>query len=104
MKRTSAFVVVGLVIALLVFSMSVYTIDQRRAAIKFQLGEIVGLQKDAGLYFKVPLIQNVRYFDRRNLTLDSTEPERVTTGTQLYQEHPEWLLGYGKGGLSLAIP
>jgi len=62
-----------------VLSQSIYTVDQTKYAIKFQLGEIVGLQKDAGLYFKVPLIQNVRYFDRRNLTLDNPEPDRITT-------------------------
>jgi membrane protease subunit HflC len=70
----------ALVVAILiVLSQSVYTVDQTKYAIKFQLGEIIGLQKDAGLYFKVPLIQNVRYFDRRNLTLDNTEPDRITT-------------------------
>jgi membrane protease subunit HflC len=70
----------ALVVAvLIVLSQSVYTVDQTKYAIKFQLGEIIGTQKEAGLYFKVPLIQNVRYFDRRNLTLDSPEPDRITT-------------------------
>ena len=70
----------ALVVAILiVLSQSVYTVDQTKYAIKFQLGEIIGMQKEAGLYFKVPLIQNVRYFDRRNLTLDSPEPDRITT-------------------------
>jgi len=68
-----------IVAALLVLSQSVYTVDQTRYAIKFQLGEIVEVQKDAGLYFKMPLLQNVRYFDKRNLSLDSPEPDRVTT-------------------------
>ena len=48
------------VAVLLVLSQAVYTVDQTKYAIKFQLGEIVDVQKDAGLYFKVPLIQNVR--------------------------------------------
>ena len=70
----------ALVVAIMiVLSQSVYTVDQTKYAIKFQLGEIVGLQKEAGLYFKMPLIQNVRYFDRRNLTLDNPEPDRITT-------------------------
>jgi len=67
------------VAALLVLSQAVYTVDQTKYAIKFQLGEIVEVQKDAGLYFKVPLLQNVRYFDKRNLSLDNPEPDRVTT-------------------------
>ncbi|HVF64153.1 MAG TPA: protease modulator HflC [Casimicrobiaceae bacterium] len=64
---------------LLVLSASLYTVDQTRYAIKFQLGEIVETKTEAGLYFKVPLIQNVRYFDRRNLTLDNADPDRITT-------------------------
>ena len=72
--------ILALVVAvLLVLSQAVYTVDQTKYAIKFQLGEIVEVQKDAGLYFKVPLIQNVRYFDKRNLSLDNPEPDRVTT-------------------------
>jgi membrane protease subunit HflC len=68
-----------LVAVLLVLSQSVYTVDQTKYAIKFQLGEIVEVQSEAGLYFKVPLLQNVRYFDKRNLSLDNPEPDRVTT-------------------------
>lgn len=67
------------VAALLVLSQTLYTVDQTRYAIKFQLGEIIDTQTEAGLYFKIPLVQNVRYFDRRNLTLDNAEPDRITT-------------------------
>src|SRR5215831_6174510 len=68
-----------IVAALLVLSQSVYTVDQRQYAIKFQLGEFIDAQTDAGLYFKVPLVQNIRFFDRRILTLDSPKPDRITT-------------------------
>ncbi len=64
---------------LLVASQSLYTVDQTRYAIKFQLGEIVDTKTEAGLYTKIPLLQNVRSFDRRILTLDNPEPDRVTT-------------------------
>ena len=70
----------ALVVAtLLVLSQALYTVDQTKYAIKFQLGEIIDVQSEAGLYFKVPLVQNVRYFERRNLTLDNPEPDRITT-------------------------
>lgn len=70
----------ALVVALLlVLSQSMYTVDQTRYAIKFQLGEIIETETAAGLYFKFPLIQNVRYFERRNLTLENVEPDRITT-------------------------
>ena len=56
-----------------------FTVDQRQYAIVFQLGEIKEVVKEPGLAFKWPLIQNVRYFDRRILTMDSVEPERFLT-------------------------
>lgn len=68
-----------LVALLLVASQSLYTVDQRQYAIKFQLGEIVEIKTQAGLYAKLPLVQNVRYYDKRILLLDNTEPDRVTT-------------------------
>jgi len=67
------------VAALLVLSQSIYTVDQRQDVVKFQLGEIVETNSKAGLYFKVPLLQNVRFYDRRTLSLDNPEPDRVTT-------------------------
>ena len=68
-----------LVALLLVASQSLYTVDQRQYAIKFQLGEIVEIKTQAGLYGKLPLVQNVRYYDKRILLLDNAEPDRVTT-------------------------
>jgi membrane protease subunit HflC len=68
-----------IVAALLVASQLFYTVDQKEYAIKFQLGEVVDINTDAGIYWKLPLVQNVRYFDRRNLTLENAEPDRMTT-------------------------
>ena len=68
-----------LVAILLVASQSLYTVDQTKYAIKFQLGEIVDTKTEAGLYTKIPLLQNVRTYDRRILTLDNPEPDRMTT-------------------------
>jgi membrane protease subunit HflC len=68
-----------LVLVLLAMSLSIYTVDQRQATLVFQLGEIVRADTQPGLYFKLPLVQNVRYFDTRVLTLDAAEPERFIT-------------------------
>jgi membrane protease subunit HflC len=56
-----------------------FTVDQRQYALVFQLGEIKEVIQEPGLSFKWPMIQNVRFFDRRILTLDSVEPERFLT-------------------------
>jgi len=79
MKRATAIVVISLVVLGLILAMSVYTIDQRRAAIKFQLGEVVALQTQPGLFFKVPLLQDVKLYDTRIQTLDSRDAERFLT-------------------------
>ena len=67
------------VAALLVASQSLYTVDQRQYAIRFQLGEIIETQSNAGLYAKIPLMQNIKYYDKRTLLLDNAEPDRITT-------------------------
>ena len=70
----------ALVVAiLLVASQAVYTVEQTKYAIKFQLGEIIEVNNEAGLYFKVPLVQNVRFYDRRNLLLENADVDRVVT-------------------------
>ena len=76
----SAMPIVALIVAvLLVLSQSIYTVDQRQYAIKFQLGEFIDAKTEAGLYFKVPLLQNIKVYDRRILTLDAPRPDRITT-------------------------
>ncbi|MBI3432693.1 MAG: protease modulator HflC [Hydrogenophilales bacterium] len=72
-------ILIGLVVLLVVLSGSMFTVDQRQNALVFQLGEVVSVKKAPGLYFKLPLVQNVRYFDTRILTLDAADPERFIT-------------------------
>ncbi|HQY47831.1 MAG TPA: SPFH domain-containing protein, partial [Usitatibacteraceae bacterium] len=79
MRKSAAATLMVAVVALLVLSMSVYTVDQRKAAIKFQLGEVVSMQTDPGLYFMVPVLQNVRLYDTRIQTLDTKDAERFLT-------------------------
>src|SRR5207253_8813480 len=77
--KTAMPIVAFIVAALLVLSQSIYTVDQRQYAIKFQLGEFIDAKTEAGLYFKVPLLQNIKFYDRRILTLDAPRPDRITT-------------------------
>ena len=79
MKKNIGNLLIGLAIALILLSMSMFVVDQRQYAIVFQLGEIIGVKTEPGLYFKIPLMQNVRFFDSRILTLDAGEPERFIT-------------------------
>ena len=78
MNKLSVFLI-GLLVVLVVLSASMFTVDQRQNALVFQLGEVVSVKTKPGLYFKLPLVQNVRFFDTRILTLDSSDPERFIT-------------------------
>ncbi len=60
-------------------SSALFIVDQRQHAIVFQLGEVVDVKTSPGLYFKIPLVQNVRYFESRIMTMDTAEPERFIT-------------------------
>lgn len=77
-SRLSAFVAV-LLATLVTLAMCLFTVDQRYYAIVFQLGEVVNVISEPGLNWKWPLIQNVRTFDKRILTMDTPEPERFLT-------------------------
>ena len=69
----------GLIAALLLLSLSAFTVDEREYALVFRLGEIISVKKEPGLYFKVPMDDNVRYYDKRILTLNWVEPDRFLT-------------------------
>lgn len=70
---------IGAFVVMVVLTLSAYTVDEREYAIVFRLGEIVSVKKSPGLYFKMPLVENVRYFDKRILTLNWDEPDRFIT-------------------------
>jgi len=79
MDRKTTHMLIAAIAGLILLSMSVFVVDQRQNAIVFQLGEVVSVKTSPGLNFKMPLMQNVRYFDSRILTLDAGEPERFIT-------------------------
>jgi len=79
MRRYFGPLLIGLLVVLVVLSASMFTVDQRQNALVFQLGEVVSVKTKPGLYFKLPLVQNVRFFDTRIQTLDSVDPERFIT-------------------------
>jgi membrane protease subunit HflC len=79
MKPSTSALIVALIVAALLLGTSLYTVDQRQRAIVLQLGEVKEVVSEPGLHVKIPLVQNVKYFDTRILTLDTLEAERVTT-------------------------
>ncbi|MBZ0104190.1 MAG: protease modulator HflC [Sulfuricella denitrificans] len=93
MKKHLSGLLTGLLALLLLSSLTVFTVDQRQRAIVFQLGEIISVKQQPGLYFKIPLLQNVRYFDTRLRTVNTSEPERFLTSEKknvLVDSYVKW--------------
>lgn len=66
---------VGLVILVVVFLSSIYIVDERQKALVIQFGQIKAVKEEPGVAFKIPLIQNVEYYDDRILSLETAETE-----------------------------
>ncbi len=73
------FLVSGLILLAIILigaSQSFFIVDQREQAIVLQLGQPIGEPKQPGIHFKLPIVQEVRRFDKRILSVDP-EPEQV---------------------------
>lgn len=69
-------VIVGLLA--IAAGLSVFTVNERERALKLQFGKVVEADYDPGLHFKIPVVQDVRKFPRRILTIEDS-PDRVFT-------------------------
>jgi len=79
MKKHISGVLMALLALIVIASLSMFTVNQWQYVIVRQLGEIVSIKQQPGLYFKVPLLQDVRIFDTRLRTVDPSESERFIT-------------------------
>jgi len=77
MRNLTAYLISGFVALVLLFS-SVFIVNESQTAIVLNLGKVVRSDLKPGLHFKVPLIEEVRKFDRRILTFGA-DPERILT-------------------------
>ena len=62
--------------ALLLYS-TFFIVTETQQAIVLQLGEPKKVYKDAGLYYKIPLLQNVQLVDKRVLDIDAPAEEVI---------------------------
>jgi membrane protease subunit HflC len=68
----------GTLIILLLVSSSVYIIPETHRGVLLRFGELVETNVPAGIHFKVPVIDEVRQFDVRVLTLDVPARQYLT--------------------------
>jgi membrane protease subunit HflC len=76
--RNMTSIVVAVVLVLLLAMGSTFIVNESQTAIVLNLGKIVRSDLKPGLHFKWPMIEDVRKFDKRILSLDDA-PERYLT-------------------------
>ncbi len=75
--RKTAFLLPALAVVVIAAMSSVFIVDEREKALVLQFGQIVKVQEEPGLGFKIPIIQEVVRYDDRILSRD-LDPIEVT--------------------------
>lgn len=87
-------IMVGLLLVLAVLSSCVFVVRERDYALVFSLGEVRKVIDEPGLYFKAPPpFQNVVSLDKRILTIESKDAERIQTSEKknlLIDSYVKW--------------
>ncbi|MBN2245291.1 MAG: protease modulator HflC [Candidatus Aminicenantes bacterium] len=89
--KKSVFLIILVMLILLVY-FSIYMVDETKQAIVIQFGKPIKALQEAGLYLKVPLIQNVVFFDKRLLIYDADPTEVITRDkkTLILDNYARW--------------
>jgi membrane protease subunit HflC len=86
--------IAGLIGLFYIVTSSIFVVDQRNYAVVFSFGQIVRVIEQPGLQAKLPApFENVRFFDRRILTIDTPEAERFITSEKknlLVDSYVKW--------------
>ena len=75
-NNKSLFVIALVLVGLLILSSSAFVVKETEKAVLLRFGELVRTDYQPGLYFKLPLVHQLRKFDARIQTVDS-QPVRM---------------------------
>lgn len=79
MQRSYLGIVALAVLALIVVSSSVFTVSETKQAVILRLGKPERIIREPGIAFKVPLIENIIFLEKRILDLDMPQQEVLST-------------------------
>ncbi|RMA40923.1 protease modulator HflC [Rhodophyticola porphyridii] len=74
MKRM-VYIIPVLIVAVIGLLSSIFIVDERQRALVLQFGQIRQVIEEPGLNFKIPIVQQVVYYDDRILSLDTAAIE-----------------------------
>ena len=80
--KKSIFVAVIVVAVLIIAASSMYTVKENEYACTFRFSEIVNTESEAGLYFKIPFVDSVKYFSKASQLYDIPPSEVLTSDKQ----------------------
>ena len=78
MSKLKIVVSILVLLSVIALTQSLYVVSETQRAVLLRFGEIVRFDVPPGLHFKLPIINTVRKFDARILTLDA-DPQRYLT-------------------------
>ena len=84
MKNTKLIIIVlAVFITLSIIGAGLYTVDEREQAVITQFGDFKRVVKDAGLHFKMPVLEQAKIYDKRILEWDGKAEQMSTVEKQL---------------------
>lgn len=80
MKKYKKWIIIAVVVVALVilFTASVYTVNEGQYAYVTQFGALVSIRTEAGMAFKVPFIQDVNYLTKKQMIYNVNSSEVLT--------------------------
>lgn len=79
MANRAFLVMIAAAVVAVVLAMSTFTVRETDLAIKFRFGEIVRADYGPGLHFMVPMVNNIRKFERRIITRNYPSEQFLTS-------------------------
>jgi membrane protease subunit HflC len=90
--RKGTFLILIIISVLILANLTLFTVDETKQAIVLQFGKPIRAIKESGLNWKLPFIQNVKYFEDRLLIYDSAPTEIITKDkkTLIVDNYARW--------------
>jgi membrane protease subunit HflC len=79
LKRMLTILVILFILGVIFATQALFVVDETKQAIILQFGEPIVTIQDPGLAMKIPVLQNVIYFEKRILSSDAPPQEYLTT-------------------------
>ncbi|MBW1971889.1 MAG: protease modulator HflC [Deltaproteobacteria bacterium] len=76
--KKATIIIISVIVIIIGLNLCLFVVHQTEYALLIQLGKPVKEVLKPGLYFKIPFIQNVAYFDNRILLVDAAPAEVLT--------------------------